>query len=515
MMRKLWILSLSCLTIYMSCNKNDDESIDDIHEIPSEAIIQDEVELVLNPSGNAPLAALATFKTLVPTTVTITVNGQLLKAYDMSDTLHQLPVLGLLAGQENEVVFTIKQEGNQFARDTFSVETGTLPDYLPNVHVKTKNINKMEPGLTLCELSYGKNGSMVARPFMFDANGHIRWYLELEEINNFINPVKRLNNGNWVFGLDRYIYEYDMLGYEINRWELEGYGQHHDIIEKPDGNLILAATKKDLQTIEDHIIEMDRSSGAIVHIWDLRAIMDNDRFDLVWNSRDWLHVNSLWYDESDGSLLISARHQAIFKITKNNDLEWILAPRIGWGNAGVDGTGKALDGYLFEAVNSDGQSYVEAVQQGQERAVDFDWPWGQHDASILPNGHILAFDNGFNRHFRTGDDTLYSRGVEYKIDVVNGQVQQVWEYGALLEGNFYSRNLGSADYLPTTNNRLLCSGNIHTLAAKKAKIIELSYPDSDVVFDVDINFANIYSTGVDAWGQTDMVYRCSRLSLYP
>ena len=514
LMKKSGIL-LIALLIGFSCAKEDDQSIDEPMEIPATELLHQDISLELNPSGNAPLAALAIIQTLEPTSISLSINGKMIREFQTPQSRHTLPVLGLKPGIQNQLVFTVKQSDSRFAKDTLMLETEPLPDYMPNVHILQQKVQKMEPGFTLCELSYGKNGQMIARPFIFDQNGYIRWYLSIESINNFINPVKRLENGNWVFGLDRFIYEYDMLGFEVKQWELDGYGQHHDIVELPNGNLLIAATKKDLQTIEDHIIELDRNTGIITKVWDLRQIMDNDRFDLVWNSRDWLHVNSLWYDESDGSILISARHQAIFKITPDNHLIWILAPHTGWGNAGINSEGKPTEEFLLQAVNAAGTTYVSEVQQGLERALDFDWPWGQHDASLLPNGHILAFDNGFNRWFQSDETELHARGVEYAIDENTGRVRQVWEFGQQLGPAFYSRNLGSAGYLPQTGNRLLCSGNIHYNGFKRAKIIEITVPESEVVFEANINFANLHSTGVDAWGQTDMVYRCTRLSLYP
>ena len=516
-MKKIWIYLIPLLFFIVACQSSDDEMPALPMELNSDEILQEAIQFELNPSGNAPLAAKASFQTLEPVAISLVINGEEMFGPDEANRAenHEIDIFGLRAGMLNEVVFVLHLESGAFSKDTLMLETAVLPEYFPNIHVRSKNLNKMEPGFTLCEFLYGKNGIMVSRPFIFDHNGFIRWYLKLEQINNFTHPIKRLANGNWVFGLDRFIYEYDMLGYEINQWELDGFGQHHDIVEKEDGNLILAVTNKSLQTIEDHIVELDRNTGTIIKTWDLREVLDVDRFDLIWNSRDWLHVNSIWYDETDGGMVISGRHQGIFKISRENELEWILAPHKGWETAGINGEGVALEPYLLRAVDNDDLPYVEEVQVGEERAVDFDWPWGQHDASILPNGHLLTFDNGFNRNYRSSSDNRKSRGVEYELDLDNGWVKQVWEYGQDLDGAFYSRNLSSAAFLPNSSNRILCSGNIHYNDAKRARIVELTFPESIIVFEVDINFANIFGNGTDAWGQTDMMYRAYRLSLYP
>ena len=133
----------------------------------------------------------------------------------------------------------------------------------------------------------------------------------------------------------------------------------------------------------------------------------------------------------------------------------------------------------------------------------------------FPNGNILAFDNGFKRFFRSGGIPKHSRGVEYEIDEENFTVRQVWEYISPEPEAFYSRNLGDADYLPKTENRLFCSGNIHHDGERYASIVELAAPEADVIFEAQINFSNIHSNGADSWGQTDMVYRCERLLIYP
>lgn len=517
-MKQYILLSLlGVLVLGMGCKKEDDELQLTGQEIAMEDILAESIELTLNPYENAPLAAEAIINTTGPTMITVQIgleNGLIHEASQTAE-LHKVPVLGLYPDALNTIIITITAENGDFAKDTLELETNPLPDYLPSIDILTLKENRSEPGFTLCEFLHAKTGKMIARPFLFDSAGRIRWYLELKEIENFINPIKRLRNGNWLFALNQTLYEYDMLGRQINTWEIEGYLQHHEVVEKEDGNFLVAVTKKDLETIEDHIIEIGRISGEILRVWDLREILDIDRFDLFWNSRDWLHVNSLWYDEADGGIIISGRHQGIFKVSRDNRLIWILAPHKGWGSAGLDGTGKPTSNYLLTAVNEEGTPFVEAVQHGEERALNFDWTWGQHAAMALPNGNILAFDNGFNRFFRPGTTPKHSRGVEYKIDEENFTVQQVWEYVSTEPGTFYSRNLGDADYLPITDNRLFCSGNIHHNGERYARIVELAAPEADVIFEAQINYSNIHSTGSDTWGQTDMVYRAERLPIYP
>lgn len=516
-MNRYFLLVSSIILIAIGCKKDDEMILPSGEPVSVSEILSSAIEWELNPYGNAPLAAEAVIKTkdLTRIEIQIGIEEPIYHQFSEKRIKHTLPVLGLKADYSNTVIFKLTLENEDFASDTIQIQTAPLPTFFPAIEILAHKENQSEPGFTLCEFLYAKDGKMIARPFLFDKKGNVRWYLNIGTLNNFFNPVKRLRNGNWIFALNETLYEYDMLGREINTWTFENYYQHHEVVEKEDGNFLLAATKKELDTVEDHIIELDRQSGAIINVWDLRQILDIDRFDLVWNSRDWLHVNSLHYVESDGSIVVSARHQGIFKVSADNNLVWILAPKKGWGTAGLDTIGKPTSNFLLTAINEEDQAYVAAVQQGEERAADFDWPWAQHAAVVTPEGNIACFDNGFNRFFRTNSSAFYSRGVEYAINEETYTVQQVWEYKATELGSFYSRTLGDADFLPSTKNRLICSGNIHFNERRYATILEIGLPQADIVYEARIHFANLYGSGSDSWGQSDMIYRCERLPIYP
>jgi len=75
---------------------------------------------------------------------------------------------------------------------------------------------------------------------------------------------------------------------------------------------------------------------------------------------------------------------------------------------------------------------------------------GQHDASLLPNGHILAFDNGI---FRSDTHLTFSRVVE--IDPTNNEV--VWNYADPAAMSFYSPFISGAQRL-SNGNTLITEG---------------------------------------------------------
>ena len=518
------LLLFSILFVITACKKTEaegpimEEPEIPIHNgpgIPIEEMVTSPISISLNPQGITPLAGYTVIRTFDPTTVEMTIEGDLPinRFYNQSSSVHNIQVLGLYPGKANQVIFKITDTKGDFALDTITVNTSSLPSHFPIISVPKADTSLMEPGMNLCELNIGGGGSFKTQPFLFDHHGEVRWYINLEWTGDWTAPFNRLQNGNFIFARGPNIYEYDMIGNQVNNWQLNGYWQHHDLIEKPNGNLIVCVGKSGLDTGLDHIIELDRQSGTIDRIWDLRQVLDIDRYDLIWNANDWIHVNSVWYDETDESLVISGRHQGIFKLSKNNELIWIIAPHKGWGKAGVNGNGHETADFLLTAVDNQGIPYEENVQNGSIPGEGFEWPWGQHATMLLPNGNIFAFDNGWNRHFLYVGEDGYNRGVEYLVNEQNKTVQQVWSYGKERGKSIYSSNISDVDYLPQTGNRLICPGNINQQGTRKGMIIEVNEA-GELIFEANLFYKNTLSTG-QGWGQADLIYRSERLSLYP
>lgn len=488
-------------------------------QVPIAELLSSAIILKKNPHGIAPLTAMVTLSTTVPTHVAVEVLGDEPAIHEFKDlaTDHSLPVLGLYPGVENTVVIRLTIPDSVYAADTLRFATPALPSFFPTVDIVTADQNQMELGWTMSALSIGEAGVFRPYPIMFDSNGDIRWYLDLSFINNPTVTAERLANGNILAGDARLLYEYDMLGTEVNRWDLTPYRIHHDVVEKPDGNLIIAVDKDGLETIEDHMIEIDRTSGAVITEWDLREVLDIDRFEYQLNERDWLHVNAVVYDPADDALIISGRNQGVIKVTRNNELVWIIAPHVGWGQAGLDGDGHETSDFLLTAVNTNGTPYSDAVQLGDEEPDDFGWPWGQHAPVFLPNGNLFLFDNGNNRLF-SQNGPFYSRGTEYTIHESAMTIEQVWQYGKERGEEFYSFIISDVDYLPTTGNRLIMPGlanfSFSDPSGSYALVTELANGSTQVVFEAKISFKNLLSTGT-GFGQFDIVYRSQRLPLYP
>lgn len=492
-----------------------DNSQEDLRQVDLANILTGEPDIALNPNGITPLAAEITIRSDNPTTVSFEVlgNDPLRQASDQRDTLHVVPILGLYPGVENQVALRIEDAEVGYALDTLTIGTDPLPEAFPSIEVTVARESAMEPGLTLSEISVANGaGEFTTYPTLFDANGDVRWYLDLEFLRRLAFPIRRLENGNLLLSNGSEIFEYDMLGNRINTWQVPGAWQHHEVVEMPSGNFLVAVDKFAVTTTEDHIYELDRQTGAVVREWDLRRILDVDRYDLVENQLDWFHMNAIYYDAEHDALIISGRNQGVVKVSGNNELIWILAPHRGWGRAGVDSTGHQTSEFLLTAVDESGNPYPDDIQQGVEAAEDFDWTWGQHAAMLLPNGNLFVFDNGFNRHF-ADQPVSYSRGVEYEINEDDMTVRQVWQYGEERGSLYYSAIISDVDYLPGTGNRLIMPGIVND-PDSRAFVTEVTYPAGEVVFEAVIDFKNLLGAGA-GWGEIDMVYRSGRMLLYP
>ena len=486
-------------------------------QVPVEDLLAEPVTITLNPNDITPLAAEAVFTTKVPTRVSITVLGEepLTHAFDEVTTEHRLPILGLYPDAENSVEIRITEPGEHYAKETLNVITEPLPDVFPTIDIVAADEAQMEPGWTLSDFSAIDEGIYRPMPFFFDTDGAVRWYLDLTFLDGTTHLISRLANGNLLFAEAGTVYEYDMLGSEVNRWALPGYLFHHDIVEKPDGNFIVAVNKRSVETRDDHIVELERTSGEIVKEWDLRQILDVSRTDFNDVENDWFHMNAVYYDESDDTLIVSGRNQAIVKVTRDNELVWILAPHKGWGKAGLEGEGFETSDFLLSAVDAAGEPYSDAVQQGTEAVEGFSWVWGQHSPLILPNGNLFLFNNGLNRNFLEEGET-FSQGVEYAIDEEAMTVEQVWQYGKERGAEFYSSIVSDVDYLPETGNRLLSPGIIRTSKPFYALVTEVTYPESDIVFEAKLTFPALPNASPDDnFRKVNGIYRSERLPLYP
>lgn len=455
-----------------------------------------------NTSGYCPLMIDLALNTRYNAQVRTVVNGKHGRITDIAQNhgtvtdFDVLSVYGLYPDYNNVIEYQVlSEDGLLLFSDTLQVQTSALPFELPEIVVTEMDTAAMEPGMTLVSERIYSNPS---RPFMIDAFGECRWFLELDNHPqlsdlNYDTGMERLANGNLYFGdkITDAIYEIDFSGQVINEIPLAPYEYHHDVYEKPDGNFLVTVTDLSSQhengtyTIEDFIIEIDRD-GQQLHVWDLKDYLDENR--IAWDDNlndlpiDWAHINSVVYDPSDNSIIISCRLQGVIKIGYDDEIKWILGPHRGWA---TNRRGEDLNNFLLEPLDAGGNPISDAdLLDGAGGHPDFEWNWFQHAVDVLPNGDIILFDNGEKR-FYTGEQR-YSRGVQYRIQTEEKTVQQIWDYGKE-RGEFgFSRLVSDIDRLDNGNMLYAPGYRVDNMNGEGGKIIELDPEDNSVLWEVEI-----------------------------
>ena len=399
----------------------------------------DNPNVVLNPYDISPLSALVLFETEQEETVKVTIKGKdALTTYTHTfdaTKKHFLPIYGLYADKENEVVISYGKVSK-----TIKIKTDKLPDDISLPTSVVKDASKLTNDL------YFYTPSSKGYTAAYDVNGDVRWYLTI----NSIWEVNRLQNGHLLLSTERLVnspyymtglYEMDMLGKIYKEYSLEG-GYHHDYYEMENGNLIVASDNfANGKTVEDYVVELDRKTGKIVKTWDISSILNHeDGKSENWSEYDWFHNNAVWYDKKTNSITLSGRHQdAVINISYDDgSLNWIIGDKTNW--------------------SEDYQKYFFTP-----KGKNFEWQWSQHAAMITPEGYVFLFDNGNNKSKIESKyvdaSKSYSRGVMYKIDTENMTIEQVYEYGKERGSSFYSPYISDVDYL-ASNHYIVHSGGI-------------------------------------------------------
>ena len=458
-------------------------------EFESEGYTFDSPNVILNPYGNSPLTALVIFETDDEEEISVTIKGKdELSTYTHTfdeGKVHYIPIYGLYAGRENEVVIS-----NGDKENTLKIKTDELPDDFVLPTKVTKDESKLTNDLYF--FSPSSKGYMCA----YDVNGDVRWYLD----ESAIWEVNRLKNGHLLLSTERLVntpyystglYEMDMIGKVYKEYSLPG-GYHHDYFEMEDGNILVASDDFDNEdgTVEDYVVELDRETGNIVKTFDLKDILNmEDGKSENWTNYDWFHNNSVWYDKKTNSITLSGRHQDIV-INIDYDsgkLNWILG---------------------------DSTNFSEEYQKYFFKLTDGEWQWAQHAAMILPDGNVFLFDNGNNKS-KNKDEYVpasesYSRGVIYEIDTENMTAKEVWQYGKERGSDFYSPYISDVDYLDE-NHYIVHSGGISykngVIQNQPAGISESDTLVSDTVeiIDNEVIFEMVLPTNN---------YRVEKMSLY-
>jgi arylsulfate sulfotransferase len=230
--------------------------------------------------------------------------------------------------------------------------------------------------------------------------------------------------------------------------------------------------------------------------------LQNNRFTLLNNPYDWIHVNAITYDPSDNTIIVSGRTQGLIKLDNDNKVVWILGCHKGWGTSG---NGTNLRNFLLQPLDAYNEPITNPdILDGNINHTDFEWCWYQHAPLLMPNGNVMLFDNGWNNRNFSGSGQ-YSRAVEYAINSTNKTVKQIWEYGKSNGVSTLSPIVSDVDYLVASNHVIFSPGSVNN-GTKYGKVIEVDYASRNVVFEATLTPPSSYH------GIT--FHRTERINLY-
>ena len=258
-------------------------------------------------------------------------------------------------------------------------------------------------------------------PDPFNSPWGARRDFEIAILDRDFNEVRRVTTTSEIPRTD----QHDFLIKQNGNFIFMSYAPvAHDISEfvDPDGN-----PYGTMELIEDSLIEEVTAAGDRVFYWStydhlyLGDCMEHQF------PADYAHLNSLFL--VDGDLVISLRNcSQILRIDgTTGDVQWRLGSSyrsdVEWEALGLQPPLKII-----------GDPYVEFC--------------GQHSAKLMPNGHLLLYDNGSHcrRDKSTGlptrPDGEFSRVVEYALDLVRGTATFVRHHSLRHGFSFFSQFQG-------------------------------------------------------------------------
>lgn len=402
--------------------------------------------VIVNPYKVSPLTALLMFETTEAQKFVVVVKGKTAEAdlvYETDESIeHFIPIYGLYADYQNTIELYEYDYDLQIKGDLISttlLSTGPLPTQLKTpTSMDTTYTYFLDDWMLLTPATNNL-------PVAIDAFGDVRWYFS----EPLAFAMKPLENGHFMVGSNRImsspyyttsLFEIDFLGKIYTEFYIPG-GYHHDFVELANGNLLVLSNDFN-GTVEDIVVEIDRTTGEVVETWDIGDYLDPlEGMSQMWTTSDWFHNNSIDYNPATDSILLSGRHQdVVISIGyTSKELEYVIGDPLHWSL-------ETVENYFLTPTGS-----------------PFEWSYAQHSAIYLPNGDIFLFDNGNNRskdsdHYVTANNN-YSRGVIYRVNQSKMEISQIYQFGKNLGNNFYSPYISNIAYYGE-NHYLIHSGGI-------------------------------------------------------
>ncbi len=458
------------------------------------------------PSSNCPFSRLLTLTFEEPTSLVGTAtDGEHVRSFDRPPaTVHELELPGLYADREWTIELTSKtpSEGS-VPIDPIVFHTAAVGPNFPEIDVRVRQVQRMEPGLTLLPLTSVGTARYLA---VLDDLGELVW---LYSVPNERFLEVRLEGDRLLAHHDNEILILDWLGRIYGDWTSSGAEEargiaidaqelHHELRRTETGNfLTMTQNPADLPALPsselvpyelvpttvvgDELIEVEPETGAIANRWRMVDILDPQRIgydslNQLPGGVDWTHVNAVEDDAAANAWVVSVRHQdAVVSFDKTTlEVNWIAGNHANWHEPWASA--------LLEPVGDDPG-----------------WFWHQHGIKWRPeDGNLLLFDNGNHRAAPFTPDVplsggaTWSRVAEYHIDQQARTIERTWTFD--LDPAVYSSAMGDADHLPNGNVLatyafVFWEGHVSNpelgRSSPSLRVVEIDPKSNEVVWDLD------------------------------
>jgi hypothetical protein len=302
----------------------------------------------------------------------------------------------------------------------------------------------------------------------FDSSGALAWYHDFTSTGLNVSDVMQQPNGNITAfignttgsqAVEGYYVEMTPEGDVVSTYRAGSgrYTDDHEILltgsaaDKKAHFITYSIRSTDLTelggnpnvALAGHQIVRQNVSGGIEFEWNawdhlgLDEWMGDTNVKQTANAGDFDHPNAIFIDNS-GNYIVSWRN-----------LDQVMAIDSQTGNV------------LWRVGGLNGQyTFVDDPLNGFSK---------QHSVKILPNGHLLLFDNG------TDHDPQESRAVEYELDHSAKTARLVWEYRH--DPPIYTQFVGWV--------QRFSSGNTYVAFALAGRAVEVN-PSSQVVWEAQL-----------------------------
>lgn len=394
----------------------------------------------------------------------------------LGDTLIKLPVFGLYADYQNQVLLQIAFDDGSVQSLPYEITTESYVDPT-GVYLNPTIVKARATGSTL-GFNFFILKSLLGSPVIVDTDGQVRWVVP----GVASAASSYFANGQFLIG-SQTSSAFSLLQFDGSQSALPAILPQpllasftHNIDPGYAGVLASFSGTDDLgSSMLDIVAEISPFSAEPPdQIFDMADIlttyMQNNGDDpsaFVRPGVDWFHVNASTYDPSDNTVIVSSRENFLIKVNySSHDIVWILGdPTKYW--------------YTFPSL----RAKALTLNAGGN------YPIGQHAVSITSDGYIMVMNDGYGSLNQpsgepAGLTRTYSEVSAYSVDTATMTAQEVWgfNYGQ----NIFSEICGSS-YESPGNSYLIDFADASNGA--DARLVGLD-SNHNVVFDFQYSSAS-------------------------